>query len=279
MIEKKLILCSILAIAIGIATIVPVEYFTSTNTQVNAQTLDQPWFNVNIPYGYWTANATNDQNGKITYGEGYYIALNITTNPEAITLSNGRIEYYQIQVYSDLGQIANFTFFISANCTGTTNPYETFTYSFQNYLNTSATDNQFVFFSNFNGTLPTTAQGISQIDGIDNSYTLTAKDQAISGFGDSFSNGLAIQGINMTGTYMEQQLQQISNIQNAHTVYVDISRIGYITMDANSTTATPANTSIIQHVELTPYNGGFLYNTLIPQDQLAQTNLEAPTIP
>ncbi len=37
MIEKKLILCGILAIAIGIATIVPLEYMMAAQTQVNAR--------------------------------------------------------------------------------------------------------------------------------------------------------------------------------------------------------------------------------------------------
>ena len=40
MVEKKVILCAILAIAIGIATIVPLEYLMTAQAQANAQTAD-----------------------------------------------------------------------------------------------------------------------------------------------------------------------------------------------------------------------------------------------
>jgi hypothetical protein len=312
MIEKKLVLCAILAITMGIATIVPLEYFMSAQaqTQTNSQiAYDKPWFNVNIPYAYYTGNATNNQNGVISNGEGYYIALNITTNPEAMkTLPDSRLEYYQIQVYSDQGPIENFTYVICTNCTGSTNPYITLPYA--NYFNAGDFFNdsltaisivparEWVFLPNFNGTLPA-----SHVDWqSDTNYTLTSEGQAISSISESFWNGILIQGINMTNIPPEQQgqqtpngatnqssnmmyipmwiqLQQVSNIQNAHSLYVDISRIGYVTMNDNSTTATQADNSIIQHVELTPYQDGFLYNTVIPQEKLAQTNLEAPTIP
>ena len=36
MIEKKIILCSILAIAIGIATVIPMEYLMAAQTKANA---------------------------------------------------------------------------------------------------------------------------------------------------------------------------------------------------------------------------------------------------
>ena len=287
-IEKKLILCGILAIAIGIAAIVPVEHLMAPQTQVSALTnFDKSWFNVSVPYAYWTANFAPNQEG-ISYGEGYYLALNITTNPDAInTLPDARMEYYQIQVYSDIGSIENFTFVICADCTGSTNPYISLTYSLSNYFNagdiingsqtnTNLPDREWVFLPNFNGTLPTTNQPSWQST---TSYQLIAKNQAISGISESFSNGLAIQGINMTGTYMNKQLQQISNIQNAHAIYIDISRIGYVTIDGNSAIVTAAVNSFTQHTVLTPYKGGFLYNTVIPQDQLSQTNLESPTFP
>jgi len=290
MIEKKLILCGILAVAIGIATVVPMEYLMSAQTQANAEvTFDKPWFNVNIPYAFWTVTV-NVQKGTISYGEDYYIALNITTNPDVMkTLPDGRLEYYQIKVYSDLGSIENFTYVICANSTGSTNPYITLTYTLENYFNAgdgfnaslatnnvSAVDREFIFFPNFNGSLPATNQAISQIG---TSYTLTSQDQAISSIAESI-NGIAVQGINMTGSsIMDQQLKLFYNIQDAQKIYIDISRIGYVTMDGDFTIVTPAENSIVQQVVLTPYPGGFLYNTVIPQKQLAQTNLLAPSFP
>ena len=228
MIEKKLILCSILAIAIGIATIVPVEYFTSINTQANAQTLTQPWFNVNVPYAYYTADATNNQNGIISYGEGYYIALNITTNPNAITtLPNSRLEYYQIRVYSDQGSIENFTYVISANCNGTTNPYTEFAYANANYLSAgdigygNLTDltlpsREWVFLPNFNGTLPATNQPIWESSA---TYKLSSEGQAISGINESFSNCLANPRNKHDRSLHSTTTIQISNIQKTPTQF------------------------------------------------------------
>jgi len=292
MVEKKVILCSILAIAIGIATIIPMEYLMAAQNAVNAQTTTTPWFNVNVPYAYYIANETNT-GASISYGEGYYMALQITTNPDAMkTLPDARMEYYLIQVYSDQGPIENFTYVISANCTGTVNPYIQLGYSFENYFNAGDFVNAslppnifnenkvFLFLPNFDGTLPAvdkTWQG-------EPTYTLTAKNQAISGLSESFWNGQFIQGINMTSTntvinsITNQQLQQIHDIQNAHSITINITRIGYVTVDGNSTIATSAS-SVIQQVQLTTYNGGFLYNTIIQQDQLSQTNLLSPTFP
>lgn len=289
MIEKKLILCGILAIIIGVATIVPLEHLMAAQANANNQlTYGNPWFNVNVPYAYYAANETNNQNGLISYGESYYIALEITTNPIAMkTLPNARMEYYLIQVYSDQGPIENLTYVIAANCNGTTNPYISIGYTFENYfnagdfINTSlpvnffAENKVFLFLPNFNGTLPATDKTWQS----EPTYTLTAKNQAISGLGETFWNGQFIQGTNMTGSIMNQQLEQISDIQNAHSITIKINRIGYVTIDSNSTIATPADNSVIQQIELTPYDGGFLYNTIIPQDQLSQTNLQSPTFP
>jgi hypothetical protein len=292
MIEKKLILFGILAIAIGIATVVPMEYLMAAQTQAKAETTTTPWFNINMPYAYYIANETNN-GASISYGEGYYIALQITTNPDAMkTLPDARMEYYLIQVYSDQGPIENFTYVISANCTGTVNPYIQLGYSFENYFNAGDFVNAslppdifnenkvFLFLPNFNGTLPATDQTWQA----EPTYTLTAKNQAISGLSESFWNGQLVQGINMTSTnntinsIMNQQFEQLQDIQSAHSITINISRIGYVTVDGNSTTATSAS-GLIQQIQLTPYNGGFLYNTIIPQDQLSETNLQSPTFP
>jgi hypothetical protein len=195
-----------------------------------------------------------------------------------------------MSVYSNQGSIENFTFIICTNCNGNTNPYTSLDYALANYFNAgdfaygNTTDltlptKEWIFLPNFNGSLPATSppawpQGPS--------YTLTAKDQAVAGLSESFSNGLLIQGINMTGTniYLNYQMQQIANIQNAHIITIDLSRIGYVTIENNTTVVTPAdNTSVFQQVELKPYQNGFLYNTEITQDQLSTMNLEAPIFP
>jgi hypothetical protein len=268
------------------------EYLMAAQKQVNAEVPITPWFNIDVPYAYYIANETNN-GGSISYGEGYYIALQITTNPNAMkTLPDARMEYYLIQVYSDQGPIENFTYVISANCTGTINPYIQLGYAFENYFNAGDFANAsltpdifnankvFLFLPNFDGTLPATDQTWQA----EPTYTLTAQNQAISGISESFWNGQLIQGINMTSTdstinsIANQQIEQIRDIQNAQSITINISRIGYVTIGNSSTTVTPAS-GVIQQIELTPYNGGFLYNTIIPQDQLSQTNLQSPNLP
>ncbi len=273
MIEKKLILCGILAIAIGIASIVPLEFFMSGGAQASTSQ-ENPWFNLSVPYAYWIADTTTKP-GNTTFAEAYYVELKVTTNADAIkTLPNSRIEFYQIQVYSDQGSIQNWTYFIGANCTGSINPYNTWLNGLQTYFNNNntlttgsqaitqqqyfnnsfPTYNYFLFLPNFNGKLATPAKS-----DIHENYTV-----------------FALQGINMTSSWIDIQREQTGNIENAHTISIDIRRLGYITIEANSTITTPADNTIIQHIELTPYNGGFLYNTMIPQDQLSQTNLGSP---
>ena len=257
MIEKKLILCGILAIIIGIAAIVPLEFFMTEAQATTPQ--NKPWFNLNAPYAYWTANTIRAP-GNTTFTEAYYLALEVTTNPDSIkTLPNSRIEFYQIQVYSDQESIENWTYVVAANCTGTFNPYNTWLNGLHNYFNNSigfASYNTLMFIPNFNGKLAAPLQ-----TNIHDNYAV-----------------FALQGINMTGSWIAQMQDQTGAIENAHTISIDICRVGYITLEDNSTITTPADNSIIQHIELTPYNGGLLYNTVIPQNQLAQTNLLDPPI-
>ena len=249
-IETKLILCSILAIVIGVATIAPLAFFMSS---ARAQTTnDIPWFNLNVPFASYAATSQNDTNGYligegptnglVSYSSTYTIGLNATVNPDAVnTLENARMEYYQLQVYSDQGQIANMTYYVGANCTSDISPPD-FEFSRDNWFNTS-TSGGGVFFFNFNGTL-----------GIDSE----AGCGAISGTYSSSS---------FTNTTLPQEFL---NIQNAQTIYIDVYRLGYVTFNGNSTIITLANNQVIQHVELTKNGDEFAYGT-IPENMRPKT--------
>ena len=249
-IEKKLILCSILAIAIGIATVIPLAFVMSP---AQAQTTDNvPWFNLNIPFASYAATNQTGTNGYlsregsidglVSYSSTYTIGLNGTTNPNAVnTLENARMEYYQLQVYSDLGQIANMTYYIGANCTSNISPPD-FEFSRDNWFNTS-TSGGGVFYINFNGTLGSDSE--AGCGGISGTYSSS-----------SFTN-----------TTLPQEFL---NIQNAQTIYIDVYRLGYITFNGNSTIVTLANNQVIQHVELTKNGNQFTYGT-VPQNMLPKT--------
>ena len=63
--------------------------------------------------------------------------------------------------------------------------------------------------------------------------------------------------------------------QNANVINIDLSRLGYLTVKGNSTITTLTSNDVIQHVQLTKYGNGFLYND-IPNDQLSKINIEIP---
>jgi hypothetical protein len=154
-IEKKLILCSILAVAIGIAAIVPVAYFM--NNTATAQTIDDPWFNLNLSYA--TAGVTNP------FGEDlatYRFVYNYTVNPDAVdTQVGGKIEFYRLQIYSDKEQLANTTAYLEVNCAEPMEP-DSLSSARDGWFNlTRPSIVSGTFFANFNGTLPQGVGGSS----------------------------------------------------------------------------------------------------------------------
>jgi hypothetical protein len=228
-IEKKLILCSILAISIGIATIAPLVYFMSPAT---AQTTDdKPWFNLNVSYATCKVATQFSQNTAI-----YSIASNYTINSDAVDTQVGsRLEYYRIQIYSDQGQLVNETQYIAVNCTEFLDP-TSIQFAREGWFNTTGIIiSSGTFAANFNGTLQEGNGGGS------------------TWFGYSDSN---------------EASQQIENIQNAQTIYVDVHRLGYITSNGNSTVVTFAGDEIIQHLELTKNGDQFVYGTEPPYGNL-----------
>jgi hypothetical protein len=233
MIEKKLILCAILAITIGIATIVPLGYFMAANAQT---TPDKPWFNLNVPYACFKANSTDT-----TYDLSYLIAFNCTVNDDVIKQhTDARIEYYQIDVYCDQGSIANFTYFVGTNRTETVDPLS-FSFVGTNWFNTTTSGGGGMFPVNLNSSIP-----FSGISGANS--------------GSTQPNGWQNSTVG----------QQILLIENANAVYIDVHRLGYVTFDGNSIIATLADNAVTQHIELTKNSNEFLYNTGISPNQLPQ---------
>lgn len=253
-IKTKLIAFSILAITIGIASTVPLAFFMSP---AKAQTTDDiPWFNLDVPYAIWTATSTDNAigylegigpiDGLVSYGSTYFVAFNFTVNPDAVDiLDNARIEYYQLQVYSDKGQIDNMTEFFGANCRDDVDPTSSFFFARDDWFNTT-TSGGGSFITKFNGTLASS---------VDEGLGATS--------GSSSSNSFA------NTTLPEKFL----NIQNANKLYIDVRRLGYVTFKGNSTIVTLASNEVIQHIELTKSGNQFVYGTL------PQSLSQVPIIP
>jgi hypothetical protein len=244
-IEKKLIAFSILAITVGITSIVPLAFFMSP---AKAQTTDDIlWFNFDVAYASWNATSKDGAIGYldgigpiydlVSYSSTYLVALNYSVNPDAIDiLDNARIEYYQLQVYSDQGQIENLTMFFGANCKDDIDLTSSFYFARLGWFNTT-TSGGGTFITKFNGTLAS-----------------------------SLANGLGLTGT--SGSYSSNSFknttlpQEFLNIQNANKVYIDVRRLGYVTFDGNTTIVTLASNEVIQHIELTKNGDQFVYGTL-----------------
>ena len=226
MIEKKLILCGILAIAIGVATILPLEYFMSADAQ--AATLDKPWTNLNVPYAYWNANL-NGANFTTTFcGEEHNAVANITLTPDALKDADARIEYYQLQVYSDQGPIYNLTYYV-----GVAKPDELVT-----------TYNSTLYFSGGNMySTNSTSGGMFITDLIG---------------GNSYQGLISGSTLNYNASTIPQV---VTDLQNANELYIDVSRLCSITFNGNTTTVIMESNNVIQHIELTKSSSGFLYNS------------------
>ena len=116
--EKKLIACSIIALIIGISSIFPLVFFmTATAT---TDTSNEPWFNITLPYAYWvTSDGPLDYSNSTLLSENvipddielnetncvseqHMLMLNLTLNADTTNeASDGRVEYYQIDITSD----------------------------------------------------------------------------------------------------------------------------------------------------------------------------------
>jgi hypothetical protein len=250
MIEKKLILCSIFALTIGIATITPLTIFMST---AKAQTDEAtPWFNIYVPYALYTANVTDvpveypDGLGpRMTYTTAYTMDFNITVNPAAQpNLEVARAEYFEMQIYSDLGPIENLTHYIGASGNGNISydPAKTFLFSRENWFNISSPGGMFL--SQYNGTLSSV-----------------------------FGTGLLQQGmagLSSSSFFPDQPQtasQKFQNSYNADKIYIDVRRVGFVSFDGNSTIVTLADNSVIQHLELTRQGDQFVYGSMSTQEQ------------
>jgi predicted small secreted protein len=279
MTEKKVILCAILAIAIGIATIVPMERFMQAQSQVNAETASQPWFNVNVPYAY----VNLDQSGANSTAswDGVYIngIANFTLTPAGMDLqgADAKIEYYQFQISSDQGPIANISYSVA---------YSIEKFPAGNNINdipgipgggyaalNGGGDNSWTF-----------ANGI-EYNGIPNYngycaggscfYQIAGDNLAPNTTNQTFTTGILVTTIfNYNGN---NQNQAITELKNAKTLYIDVSRICSVSYNGNITVNTPSSNQVLQHIELTKTNGGFVYGTYTQGE--APFPMETPSNP
>jgi hypothetical protein len=257
MIEKKLILFSILAFSIGIATIVPLGYLISKQAQAAQEQQaqpepDQPWFNITVTYAYCNPNM-NGGNQTTTFNGSIVEAIaNFTLTPDALKVADARIEYYQFQVSSDQRPIINMTYAIAETKEELNVPgYPNGAYI---YI-TGAGDGTFTFADGFtyNGANSTNGDvaGSAVLFDIPGQMNQTSALEPISDY---------IYSINGNS-----EPQAVTALRNAQTLYITVTREYSVTFTGNATAATAAvvpSNQLLQHLTLTKTGNVFTYGNI-----------------
>ncbi len=249
-IEKKLILCSILAISIGIATIVPLAFFMSPSAKAQVDPNDQPQFNFDMPYAYVRDVWDNSTLTHDTYGWAY--AFTFKTSP-AFELTNDSVAYYETyraELTSEKGSIANMS--LKAWATSYTPESNTngsvsvsTSYTSENFSDASAS-NIFALY-------------------LDQSwYNFTYGDTEGRAGGDY--NGIATNYRNGFGENWDLSSGAPESLT------LTIYRENWIIRTLNSTEIHTASPEPVQTIQLQRYGNGFIYNTAIPQEEMDKIN-------
>ncbi|MCW4045920.1 MAG: hypothetical protein NWE94_10460 [Candidatus Bathyarchaeota archaeon] len=243
MVEKKLIACSILAIAIGIAAIVPLEYMMAVQAQENAQQANtalpkvEPLLNgVGITYAYCNPNKITGNATMTLYGANIQVVANFTLNVDALDNADAQIEYYKFAVSSDEGPILNMGYYVVVDF----NPYS------------------IVGIGGSEGTI-NFANGLTFKGprGEDQEIYYDCGGQAINyeAWPSGYTMGFVSKYIFATDPNNLPQAAVM--LKNAQTLYIDVSKICTVTVKGNVTVTTPATDQILQHIELTNIGSGF----------------------
>lgn len=240
MTEKKLILFAVVAIAIGIATIVPLEFMLAAEAQIKiakenvAITNVQPWFNVGVTYAHVNPEVNGGNSTMSLYGAKIEALANFTLTPNALETADAQIEYYRFAVSSDQGLIVNMGYYVL-----------------------ESKGAELVTFVSGDGTI-----------GFANG--LTYKGPACNGgqginaeaWNKPFIVGLVSDYI--FGTSANDVPKAVTDIRNAEAIYIDVSKVCTVTVKGNVTVTTPSSSDILQHIELIKTDTGFTYGAFTP---------------
>ena len=78
--------------------------------------------------------------------------------------------------------------------------------------------------------------------------------------------------------------QAVTKLENAQTLYIDVTRISTTTINGNGTVTTPASNQTLQHIAIAnPGNGDFEYGRsywiILPAEGLTPSNGETGNVP
>jgi hypothetical protein len=235
-IEKKLIAYSVIALMVGVASIVPLTFLMSAK----AETGPKAYFGMDITYAF--VRITNSSSVHIgdtirnMSGNGPYLEELVTYNNTIYVDVNSELpdavmEYFLIQIYSDKGPLENVTAFIGASfySSFTTSMADSFMFSRENWLDSK-----------------TSGGGSFYMDGL---HWLPGVMSGYSGSTNVFVNS-----------------------GEPETVYMNVSRLGSAIFNGNSTLVTLSTAEFLGQIQLEKYKDGFLYNRMFSEDELSQVD-------
>ncbi|WGM89905.1 MAG: hypothetical protein NUK63_01945 [Candidatus Bathyarchaeum tardum] len=261
-IEKKLIVCSIAALLIGVSAVFPLAFLMSATAQPSNG--PEPWFSIDMPYAYWETlngpilhpemtNFTAGLNETNSVSEQHIIALNLTLTADTTKQeADAQLEYYQIEIISDKELIKKEHWMVGTNI--------------ESSFNVSSLLKDFRFMR-------------------DEWFDTNSFDLTYGGGGglvrNEWSTGVSILwpkggsgtgSIGASGTYRE-----VDALREAETVTISIYRVGFVTFSGESTIVTLTNNELVDQIQLEKYGEeGWLYNNLVPDEYLVTVDLMRP---
>lgn len=263
--EKKLIACSFLALVIGISSVVPLAFLMSATVKATPSyelASSEPWFSINIPYSYWMT-----KDGKLDgvdvdpaidestlVSSQYLIALNLTLNVDTTDYpADARIEYFQIDVTSDKGPVETRSWFVgtvlNVNSFSFVDFIKNFHFSRDEWFDTDTFD---IHHRNGGMVQNNWAAGLSLLWRVGSAGSGTIRTSSTSNL--------------------------VSALREAETLSISVRRVGDVTFTANSTLVTLANNELVEQVQLEKFGEGFLYNNIVPEEELSTIDLTRPPI-
>jgi len=215
---------------------------------------NKSWFDISVSYAYFeggngsfssTLGSSIISKLNVSQSNTQYVKyetlINYTFNVNLKQETDDQVDYYLVQVESDKGPVMSERLYLGTY--GDADKSQVLISSGGVYSNESGWFGLEVRSSGSGLIMPhntTTTSGMTGVGG--------------RGFGTTGSSNAAMAA---------------SAIMEANTITVTVTRLGWVTFTGNSTTETQANDTVAT-VQLQRFQNGFIYNNLVPQNELSR---------
>jgi hypothetical protein len=192
------------------------------------------------------------------------IALNLTLNVDATNYpADARIEYYQIDVSSDKEIVENRCWFVGTILDEGLRSSFSF-HEFIQKIHLARGD----LFGNETFGIPSPGGYVNNPSG---GMVQDNWEADLSLLWRVSSGGTGSKGTSGTS-------ELVSRLREAETLTITIRRVGWVTIRGDSHTVTLVDNEVVEDIQLQKYGDGFIYNNIVPEDQLATIDPINPPI-